>query len=910
LLQRVGEPTFEKLLGDHRDILRTAVSTHGGIEVGTEGDGCRFAFDRASAAVAAAVDAQLALASQAWPAGDEVKVRMGIHAGEARLDGDRYVGPVVGEAEAIATTGHGGQVVISSAAKLVLETVVGEVALVALGWHGVGDQAAPVELFQLTHPRLPSAFPALRSVPRAGRTLPFPSSPFLGRQRELADGAVHLADHRLVTVVGPGGIGKTRLALELAGAAVADVGDGVWVVPLAGLSRQDMVAGAVSAVVSMAEDAGGETDEASVIVRHLGDRRSLLVLDNCEHVADAAASLVDALLAGCPGLRVLATSREPLRVPGEFVWSIPPLDVPEGEAPSLDVLAASDGVRLFAERAAQADGRFVLSADNASDVLTICRRLDGMPLAIELAAARAPTLTPGQIAQRLDRSLDLLSRGPRTADARQSTLRGAIAWSEELLDDVHRRLFARLSVFRGTFDLEDVEAVCGQDIDDPIDVLSDLVDKSLVALRPRGSAMEYSMLQTIAAYAAESLLRSGDSAAMHARHFRHFAAVAAAGAAAITEGSIEGLSAALERLEAKHDNIRAALGWALEHADADEAIDLALSAVRFWDRKAYFREGRRWLDAVLERGGSPTMRCQALHTSAAMSTRLGDNRRAAPQLAEAYGLALELGHDDVAMFAALELGTIDLDEGRTAEAEAWYLRVEELARKIGAVEEVAGATLNRGLVRLQMGDLDAAAALVDDALAAARRVDAGRVLTSALLAAGTIAIHRADMGAARLNLEEALRLTRLSGDEFALVFVANDLAEVLRHEGEVDRAVDLYRECVAWCRAAGAVRNASLVLLSLSVFMAEYGSVDDSIVLLGATDALNTAAAIALDPFQDAAKDTHTSELRTRSEPDAFEARTSEGAALSTAEALDRADRWLVQTFGPPDTASDPSARR
>jgi predicted ATPase/class 3 adenylate cyclase len=897
LLQGLGDDSFAVLLEAHRQIIRVATAAHDGVEIRTEGDGCYLVFTRASDAVAAATEAQLGLLAYDWPPDATVRVRMGLHTGEARLSGDHYVGLAVHEVDQIAAAGHGGQILLSAATKSVLETSGASIDVTALGPHRLRGLGEPIAMFQLRSSGLPTDFAPLRSLERASHNLPVQASPFLGREADLVTGGEHLALHRLVTLVGPGGIGKTRLALHLAADQVDAFDDGAWVVQLAGLLSPDLVAQAVANAIGLVDEPGGGAAEA--VLRHLQTRRTLLVIDNCEHVVAAVAELVDVLLDGCPDLTILATSRQPLRLPGELVWALSPLEVPDATDGD-DVIAASDSVRLFSERASQADGRFSLSPDNSGDVVTICRRLDGMPLAIELAAARSPSLTPAQIAERLDRSLDLLTKGKRTSQDRQSTLRGAIAWSEELLSEPERTLFARLSVFQGRFDLDDVEAVCTDDGglvagEDSVTLLGDLVDKSLVVANPSEALPTYGLLQTIADYAVERLAERGERDTMQRRHYDHFAAVTGQGAAQISGGGTTDLRDMLVTLEAKHDNIRAALGWAMNQDDADLALRLALDAVRFWDRKSYFREGRRWIDAALTPSTSPDLRCQALHTSAAMSTRLGDNKRARPQLEEAHRLALELGLESVALYTGLELGTVNLEEGEMEAADQWYEGVQALARKLDADEELAGATLNRGLVKLQLGDLDAAASLIDEAVVAGRRLDSARLLTISLVAAGTIAIHREDLPAARAFLEESLDLTRESGDEFTLVFVANDLAEVLWHEGEIDRSIELYRESLAWCRASGALRQASFLLLSLAGLMADRGSTDEATVTLGATFALNDEADIFMDPFQLEARDKQVTALRDTLGEVAYEKLLAQGRALAADEAMARAERWIGQ---------------
>jgi predicted ATPase/class 3 adenylate cyclase len=558
---------YAEVLAEHQRLLRAAFDEHDGREVHTEGDGFFVAFARASDAIAAAVSAQRSLASQRWPEGVDVRVRIGVHTGEAEVRLGDYVGLDVHRAARICAAGHGGQVLISSSTReLVADELPSDVALRDLGQHRLKDLDRPEHLFQLVVGDLPADFPALASLsPGSGGANGLPPSP--NRTIGRADDVRAIADRlrvdgvRLVTLTGPGGVGKTRLGLEAARAVRAEFAAGARFVALAAVRRADDVPAAIMQSLGIVP-ISGESPEQSV-ERYLAAKQLLLVLDNLEHLL-AAAGFVSELLGACPALSVLATSREALALAGEQRYPVAPLELPLNEVDA-ESLARVPAVALFCERARVHDADFRLSDTNANAVAEICRRVDGLPLAIELAAARCGVLSPAEIGDRLDAALGALGTGARDAPARQRTLRATIDWSHNLLGDGEKHCFARFAVFAGGATVEAAEAIT----DAGLDTLDGLIAKNLLVRRRDAHARSrVGMLETVRAYATERFAAVRDTGAVRERHYNYFLALAqrhGAEQVLMRAGRVEHLT----RLDAEIDNLHAALRWAVGQHDAE-----------------------------------------------------------------------------------------------------------------------------------------------------------------------------------------------------------------------------------------------------------------------------------------------------------------------------------------------------
>ncbi len=561
---------MRQALERHDATVSGAIDAHGGYVFSTGGDGFAAAFQRAGDAVAAAAEGQLGLAAETWPDGVTIRVRMGLHTGEAlERDGD-YFGPALNRAARLMAAAHGGQVLSSSVSgSLIAGHLPSGASLRDLGEHRLRDLSEPERLFQLTDPRLPGDFPPLRSLDSYPGNLPFQATGFIGRKKELVAVTKALEGARVVTLCGVGGVGKTRLALQVAAETVFVYPHGVWLVELAAVSDPDGVDESIASALRVQPRPG--TPVLKGVLDYIRDKQLLIVLDNCEHLLGAVARFVDVGVRESRGLRVLATSREGLAVPGESVITVPSLQLPGNEA-SPGVSLESESSLLFVDRARESNSGFVAGLEEAADIADVCRRLDGIPLAIELAAARSNSMTPAEITGHLDQRFKLLTRGRRTASTRQQTLRNTIDWSYELLEDPERQVFRRLAVFAGEFGLEAAESVVsgdGVENFDVLDLLGRLVEKSLVLAENVSGATRFRLLETIRDYAWERLQEAAELDGIAERHAQYFLAFAQRADAGL-ESPDETLWRS--RVEQELENLRAALRWFISTGDADSAL--------------------------------------------------------------------------------------------------------------------------------------------------------------------------------------------------------------------------------------------------------------------------------------------------------------------------------------------------
>jgi predicted ATPase/class 3 adenylate cyclase len=638
LLHELGADGYAEALSEHRRVLREAFSANGGVEVDTQGDAFFVAFSTAPGALAAAAEAQEGLAP------GPIRLRMGIHTGTPHVGKEGYVGVDVHRAARIAACGHGGQVLVSASTASLLGTD----QLRDLGEHRLKDLSAPERIYQLGD----DDFPLLESLHQTN--LPIPSTPFLGRERELGEvlGLLTRADVRLLTLTGPGGTGKTRLAGQAAGLSSGRYPQGVWWVPLAPLRDPELVL----------TTAGQTLGSKNGLAEHIADKRLLLLFDNFEHLVDAASDLA-ALLTSCPHLELLVTSREPLHLTGEHEFPVPSF-------------VHEEGVGFFLARARAVKPDF--QADEA--VPEICRRLDDLPLALELAAARVKALSSAHILERLDQRLPLLTGGARDAPERQRTLRATIAWSHELLSEEERRLFARLSVFAGGCTLEAAEEVADADLD----TLQSLLDKSLL----RTSEDRYWMLETIREYAGERLEADGEAEELRLRHANwHLALAEEIASAEAVEGNYD-------RLEQEHDNLRAALAAFRGASNSAPELRLVVHLARFWYGAGHLREGLMRLDDVLGRADTLPGHDKLLahYYAAAIALGRGDLERAEQHARAELEMSRALGEHDIGVWALVSLGHVERSRGRLDGARVSYEEALALARGVGDNSDVAAAT--------------------------------------------------------------------------------------------------------------------------------------------------------------------------------------------------------------------------
>ena len=848
------------LLRRHQELVRAAFMTHGGVEVGTEGDSFFAAFASAVGAVAAAADAQRALAAEPWPEGRAIGVRIGMHTGEAGVSDGTYVGVAVHRAARIAGAAHGGQVLLSATTRsLVVERLPAGTSLLALGRHRLRDLDTVEEISQLVLEGLPSEFPLIRTLDATPNNLPIQATAFFGREQQIAEVVEQLDAARLVTLTGPGGTGKTRLSLQVAATLVSRYPDGVYFVPLGSIAQHELVIPAIAHEVGLSDRGGARPMES--LEAHLRDRKVLLVLDNFEQVTDAA-SAIGELLAAATTISILVTSRSPLHVYGEREYPVPPLDVPNPrDLPPLGELSQYDSVALFVDRARAAVPSFSITNDNAPAVAEICFRLDGLPLAIELAAARVKLLSPEAILERLGHSMTVLAGGARDLPARQQTLRGAIAWSHDMLDDGDRRIFAALSVFVGGASFEAIEAVCGDPDLDVFECLESLVDKSLVR-RSEGvdGEVRFGMLETIRDFAHERLVESGKEPELRERHAAWYLALAERVQPEIM-GSEKGRW--LDGLNLEHDNLRAAIGWAIERGEVETAMRLVSALWRFWQMRGHLAEGLG-------------------HASAAI--RMADADRYPECLARALDAAGGLAYW--------------MADGETAHA--FYERELELQRQLGNRAGEAWVLYSIAFTDMYWGAWSASAAFDPEHLvrASARMEEAVRIYreigdrvgtAQALWGEANITwslappIDSLEFTNGRQNLSEALEIFEEAGDSFMTAWTRYTLAMTDVRLGELETARGRLLDVLRIFHEAGDVSGYVLVLDALAIIALRAGDRERAARISGAVSVLERRTGTGLNPPNRLILEFDTDALRM--DP-ALAAPWAEGEAMSPDEAI------------------------
>lgn len=811
LLNALGTDRYHEVLETHTDTLRRAFGK--GHEVRIEGDALFMVFATARDALEGAAASQRALAQTTFPHGAVVRVRMGMHTGEgtpaSEKAGADYVGIDVHRAARIAAVAHGGQVLASGATRVLAgEDLPAGVALRDLGEHHLKDLAQPEHVFQLVIDGCPSEFPPLRTLDRIPNNLPKQITTFIGRDRELKDGLRLLDRSRLLTLTGPGGTGKTRLSLQLAAEVADQFADGAFWVPLAPIADPELVPSTIAHSLGV-QVSGGELP-LDRVTEHVRDKTMLLVLDNFEQILPAAPG-ISALLGAAPGLKIVTSSRAPLRISGEQEFPIPPLELPDPELlPSLDVIAQSDAVRLFIERARAVKPDFMVAPENAAAVAEIVFRLDGLPLAIELAAARVKLLTPQALLPRLRQGLDLLASTAPDRTDRQRTLRGAIAWSYDLLDDGLKRLFARCAVFVNGARLEELEAVCGPAAEigrEVLDGVSELVDQSLMRQTEAEGEPRFRMLVTIRDFAVERLEASGEGDELRHRHRTAYLAFAEAAAP-----NIQGKEQRrwLDRVDLEHDNLRAALDYAIATGASDEASRLLFALWRFWQSRGHLREGRLWADRVLALAGATrSQRLRTLEAAGGLAYWMGDEEATR----RAYGEAYETAKDGSAAERALAAYNLSftyfvsnahndaLAERLLSESIAGYREVGDSAGLAAAAWALATMLAQgRGHPRER---LLRARGLAVEAYEQHRRQDNRFNIGWDQFVLGLVALKLGELDEAAARWREGMQIFVDAGDSSGLVIMLSNFGEIALAEGDLERHATLVGAWTAVARRTG-----------------------------------------------------------------------------------------------------------
>ena len=816
LVDTLGTAAWRPILARHRELIRTALAAENGLEIGTEGDSFFAVFRDPAAAVRAVAGAQRALAEEPWPEGGAVRVRMGLHTGIGELDADgSYVGHDVHHAARVSSAASGGQVLLSEVTSSLVETRLAPgLSLRSLGAHRLKD-LRPERIAQLDIDGLPGDFPPIRSIDARPNNLPVELTSFVGRERELEETRALLTTSRLVTLTGPGGTGKTRLALQVAASLVDEYPDGTWFVPLGTITDSALVMPAIARAIGIGDDPS--RSPIDVLGTELASKHALLVLDNLEQVR-AAATEIGELLRRAGKVRIIATSRAPLRISGEQEYPVPGLPSP----PDLDrlgplereqlpagvrsgtpeALAGFESVRLFVARGGAVKPGFAVTGANAADVAAIVAHLGGVPLAIELAAARLRFLTPAAIHERLEGRLDLPGAGAADVPERQRSLRGAIMWSHELLDPPSCRLFERLAVFMGGFDVARAEAVAGPASDlgvDVLDGLAALVDQSLVRSDEVNGEPRFSMLEPIREYALERLEASGDVDAVAERHARAFLAL---GREVEPDLAGDHQRAALDRLELEHANLRAAIDWGDARGNAEIALGISVAVWRFWQKRGYLREARARVAALIARpwfAAAPApLRAKTHEVLGGIVYWHGEVDGSRPDYEAALAIWREIGDRREIANAAYNLSfcyTMDVLHSLPPDARerADALLGEALAiyRDLGDKQGEANVYWGTGIQHYFARDNAAAAPALEAALKLYRVLGDRTQEAWSLHQLGLANLKLGNTDAARMYLADGLRLFTAAGDIAGVTLGLDDMAAIAVVDGDLVRAARL-----------------------------------------------------------------------------------------------------------------------
>jgi predicted ATPase/class 3 adenylate cyclase/DNA-binding CsgD family transcriptional regulator len=928
LLQQLGE-RYSSLLEECRHLLRVVFVQWNGHEIDSQGDAFFVAFARATDAVSAAVSAQHALFTHAWPEGVTMRVRIGLHTGEPVIASEGYVGLDVHHAARIMSAGHGGQVLLSQTVRDLVEHALPEgVSLIDVGAHHLRDLQQPGHLFQLVIAGLPAGFPPLKTLDAYPNNLPIQPTPLIGREQEVAAIAELMSreDVRLLTLTGPGGTGKTRLGLQVAAELSDRFADGVFFVNLAPLSDPELVIPATAQALDVKEI--GDQPLLELLKASLREKHLLLLLDNFEQVVLAALQVAE-LLATCPKLKIMATSRMALHVRAEQEFAVPPLAVPDPKhLPDLGTLSQYEAVALFIQRAQSVRPEFQMTNANAPAVAEICVRPDGLPLAIELAAARIKLLPPQALLARLGQRLALLTSGARDAPARQQTLRKTIDWSYQLLDEREQRLFRRISVFVGGCTFEAIEAICTSlDIEstaeEVLEAVASLIDKSL--LQQSELEREESrllMLETIREYGLEILAESSEIEVTREAHAAYFLQLAEK-----TEPQLIGPQQAewLDRTEREYDNLRAAQSWLIEREETEMALRLGAALWWFWGMRNHISEGCQWMERAFSMGVEvkDSVRAKALNClgflffwqgdynraknlseeSLALSRNIGDRRGIATSLAHLglieqwrsnYAAAHSLANEALALWREIGgkvyIGFSLTILARVAMKQGEYTKARELAeegaiflRETGNLGILSNSQLILAMTMFYQGDRAGATALAEENLKLNREIGDLQNSAEALAILGQLALDRGDDSMARVLLEESVTLARESGAPWNIARSFSVLARMLTIEGERTTARFLYEESLAMAHDKWDIAFSLQGLASVAVAQ---GDLMWGARLWGASEALRENIGAPLPPIYFADYEQAVAAARTQLGEQSFTAAWIEGRTMTPDQAL------------------------
>ena len=914
LWEREGE-RMSRALAQHDSLSRSAVERHNGVVVKMTGDGMYAAFGDPVDAINATVALQLALKDPSATGGLELRLRYGVHLGVVERRDEDLFGNPVNRAARIMKAAHGGQILLSQA---VVDYVRGRlpssISLRDLGAVRLRDLATSEHLYQVLHPELRQNFPALRSLEATPNNLPQQVTSFIGRERELAEAKALLERTRLLTLHGMGGLGKTRLSLQIAADELEKYPDGVWFVDLAPIKDPSLVPNAAAQVLGVHEEPGKAL--VQTLCGHVKDHKALFVLDNCEHLVAASAGLADALLVHAPQVRIVATSREALRIRGEQTYPVLPLAVPDRNADA-DSLLRSDAVQLLVERARLQKPTFALTEREAPAVAELCARLEGIPLALELAAARLRSLSVEEINKRLHDRFKLLTGGSRVALERQQTLRALVSWSYDLLNEHEQIVLDRLSVFVGGFDLDAAEAVCGADPiapEDVLDLLTSLVEKSLVMVKQEEGWSRYGMLETIREFAREHLIELGDEKGRYGLHetvrdFAHekligrddLAATAARHCdyyltlAKTARAKMEGPEQAewMRRLEVELDNVRAGIALALaSKVDPVLAIKFEVALMRFRILRGYSTEGRANIRMSLPLAGVTVpneARGHALYVGGALAINQGDAAEAAKMLTECLAIRRSLG-DPKRLAATLStLSTFYLQQGETTTARDCEVEALGLFRQLGnRIGEGIGLS-NLGEISIQLGAYGDASDHFEQSLAIARSISYQELEGECERKLGELALRAGDLPKARARFLRSLQVCRDAEDKRNEAMTLWCLGKVEAASGDHGSARDRLAEALQALNAFEMNSETLACLEDYAQVLLVIGGTRNAVELQACAAAMRQALALPRSPLEEAKWQSSIQTGRATLGEAMFEAAWSAGRSFTLDEAISHA---------------------
>ncbi|MBC7878021.1 MAG: adenylate/guanylate cyclase domain-containing protein [Anaerolineales bacterium] len=868
---------MKSALAKHDAILKTAIESNHGHIIKTTGDGVHAVFTTAIDAINAAIAAQSKFKTSEFSKNSEVllHVRMGFHTGEAELRENDYYGQSLNRAARIMGVGHGGQILLSGiTTEVVREHLPANTSLQDLGDHRLKDLIRPERIFQLNAPDLPNNFPALKSLNTLPNNLPNQLTSFIGREREMSEAERLISSSHLLTLVGPGGTGKTRLSLQLAAEQFSKFKDGIWFIELAPLANSDYIIPAIASVFDLREVRN--ISFTNILLDYLRAKQILLIFDNCEHLIEASAQIASQILQTCSQVKIVASSREALGIEGETVFRVPSL---------ID----TEATRLFVERATKAESRFKLTENNASSIAQICSRLDGIPLAIELAAARVKLFTPEQIAERLDDRFKLLTGGSRTALPRQQTLHALIDWSYQTLNETEQKTLRSLAVFSGGWTFEAAESVIGAN--EAMDGLVGLVNKSLVNVEEHEGQSRYRFLETIRQYALEKLIESGEAVDARNHHLDFILQLAEE-----SEGQMFGAESVewLDQMEIEHDNLRAALEWAVSN-HIEKAIRLAIAVGGFWTTRDYSSEARNWCKTILEHSqllhtlNNERAKMYAIWGWSAITTGNHKEGLAAAEI----GLALAKQAEDKKYIIVRLLSIIGLAtmfSGDPITAMAIFEECILMARQNEFKGELAIAlTAHAQSNFFTKKDLALAEKYLREAVILGKEAGYHWASDLSMLAAGRLAGTLGDLETARQRFVESAEISKKIGNKRMAYSSRSEFAHVLREHGKIDEALEIYREVLPQWKELGHRAAVAHELECIAYILIKKEEPESAGMLLGAAEVLRKAIDTNMTNLEVVEYEKEISSLRKMLGEDEYNRRWLEGQKLTIDDAIELA---------------------